>query len=227
MFVVNVQLPFQNRRLAQLMKLRLHTSICSPLVERDHLAVDHRFVQQGGGSRGRSPGRQSGAGSTTVRRRPCRFDRGGPRSRPRRLGRQAPRQRLRARRTLRSVAQDAAQQVRGVRDRRVHAGRANVRRDRDREPRGRSVGLRGTDPRRVHSGEPRVAHGKLRPIEVAKCPFANLPEARSGRWGEGLTAEKLKECVWVRPKLVAEVEFVQWTPDGHLRHARFVGMREG
>jgi len=58
-FVVNVQLPFQNRRLAQLMKLRLHTSICSPLVERDHLAVDHRFVQQGGGSRGRSPGRQS------------------------------------------------------------------------------------------------------------------------------------------------------------------------
>ena len=27
-------------------------------------------------------------------------------------------------------------------------------------------------------------------LEVAACPFANLPEARSGRWGEGLTAEK-------------------------------------
>jgi len=67
---------------------------------------------------------------------------------------------------------------------------------------------------------------RMRPLEIAECPFANLPEARSGRWGEGLTAEKMKECVWVRPELAAEVEFVEWTPEGHLRHARFVGMRE-
>jgi bifunctional non-homologous end joining protein LigD len=67
---------------------------------------------------------------------------------------------------------------------------------------------------------------KLRPLEVPACPFANLPEARSGRWGEGLTAEKMKECVWVRPELAAKVEFVEWTPEGHLRHARFVGMRD-
>jgi ATP-dependent DNA ligase len=46
---------------------------------------------------------------------------------------------------------------------------------------------------------------RLRPIEVAKCPFANLPEARSGRWDKGLTAEKMKECVWVRPEPVAEL----------------------
>jgi ATP-dependent DNA ligase len=67
---------------------------------------------------------------------------------------------------------------------------------------------------------------KLRPLETAACPFANLPEARSGRWGEGLTAEKMGECVWVRPELVAEVEFVEWTPDNHLRHARFVGLKD-
>ena len=67
---------------------------------------------------------------------------------------------------------------------------------------------------------------KLRPLEIAKCPFANLPEARSGRWGEGLTAEKMKECVWVSPELVAVVEFVEWTPDNHLRHARFVGLTD-
>ena len=35
---------------------------------------------------------------------------------------------------------------------------------------------------------------RLRPLEIAECPFANLPDARSGRWGEGLTAEKMKEC---------------------------------
>jgi ATP-dependent DNA ligase len=68
---------------------------------------------------------------------------------------------------------------------------------------------------------------KMRPLEIPECPFANLPEARSGRWGEGLTAEKMKECVWVRPKLVAEVEFVEWPRDGHLRHARFVGLTDG
>jgi hypothetical protein len=28
-------------------------------------------------------------------------------------------------------------------------------------------------------------------------PFANLPEARSGRWGEGLTAAKMKSCRWL------------------------------
>jgi ATP-dependent DNA ligase len=27
-----------------------------------------------------------------------------------------------------------------------------------------------------------------------KCPFANLPETKSGRWGAGLTAEKMKDC---------------------------------
>jgi hypothetical protein len=55
--------------------------------------------------------------------------------------------------------------------------------------------------------------GKLRPLEIAECPFANLPEARSGRWGEGLTAENMKAGVWVRPELVAEVEFVEWRPE--------------
>jgi len=67
---------------------------------------------------------------------------------------------------------------------------------------------------------------KLRPFEIPECPFANLPEARPGRWGEGLAADKMKECVWVRPELVAEVEFVEWTPDNHLRHARFVSLKD-
>ena len=73
----------------------------------------------------------------------------------------------------------------------------------------------------------REVFAAIQRLKTAQCPFANLPEARSGRWGEGLTAEKMKECVWVRPELVAEVEFVEWTPEGHLRHSRFVGMRVG
>jgi hypothetical protein len=67
---------------------------------------------------------------------------------------------------------------------------------------------------------------KLRPLEIDKCPFANLPESKSGRWGQGLTAEKMKECRWVKPVLVGQFEFLEWTGDNHLRHARFIALRE-
>jgi bifunctional non-homologous end joining protein LigD len=33
------------------------------------------------------------------------------------------------------------------------------------------------------------------------------------------------ECRWLRPVLVAQFEFVEWTPDDHLRHATFIGLR--
>jgi DNA ligase D-like protein (predicted ligase) len=67
---------------------------------------------------------------------------------------------------------------------------------------------------------------RFRGLELADCPFVNLPEARSGRWGQGLTAEKMQECRWLKPQLVGQFEYVEWTPDGHLRHSRFVGLRE-
>jgi bifunctional non-homologous end joining protein LigD len=65
---------------------------------------------------------------------------------------------------------------------------------------------------------------KMKPLEVEVCPFCNLPEQRLGRWGEGLTADKMKECRWVRPELTARFEFLEWTEDRHLRHSRFVGL---
>jgi DNA ligase D-like protein (predicted ligase) len=67
---------------------------------------------------------------------------------------------------------------------------------------------------------------RFRDLETAECPFVNLPEEKSGRWGQGLTAEKMKDCRWLRPRVVGQFEFVEWTPDGHLRHVRFMGLRE-
>jgi len=67
---------------------------------------------------------------------------------------------------------------------------------------------------------------KLHPLEIRDCPFVNLPELRSGRWGQGLTKAKMAECRWVQPVLVAQVEFLEWTADDHLRHTKFVGLRE-
>jgi bifunctional non-homologous end joining protein LigD len=37
---------------------------------------------------------------------------------------------------------------------------------------------------------------KMHNLEVETCPFANLPEKTPGRWGQGLTAAKMKECRW-------------------------------
>jgi hypothetical protein len=51
---------------------------------------------------------------------------------------------------------------------------------------------------------------KLRHLKTAKCPFVNLPELAQGRWGQGLTAEKRKECVWLKPEAVARIEFLEW-----------------
>jgi bifunctional non-homologous end joining protein LigD len=31
---------------------------------------------------------------------------------------------------------------------------------------------------------------------------------------------------WLKPVLVAQFDFVEWTPVGHLRHASFIALRE-
>ena len=66
---------------------------------------------------------------------------------------------------------------------------------------------------------------KIQAFEIETCPFANLPERTAGRWGQGLTATKMKECRWLKPELVGQFEFVEWTPENHLRHCKFVGLR--
>ena len=71
----------------------------------------------------------------------------------------------------------------------------------------------------------RELYSRLKPFIVEKCPFANLPESKSGRWGQGLTAAKMKECIWVKPELVANFEFLEWTDTNHVRHIKFVGLR--
>jgi bifunctional non-homologous end joining protein LigD len=71
----------------------------------------------------------------------------------------------------------------------------------------------------------REVYGLLEPLHTDRCPFVNLPEARTSRWGGGVTAEQMHEMQWVEPKLVAQVRFVEWTGDSHLRHAAFLGIR--
>lgn len=63
---------------------------------------------------------------------------------------------------------------------------------------------------------------------VAEDLFRRLDRMRipDSPFGEKLTADEARLARFVRPELVAEVEFRAWTADGHLRHASFRGLRE-
>jgi DNA ligase D-like protein (predicted ligase) len=66
----------------------------------------------------------------------------------------------------------------------------------------------------------------LVPLHAASCPFADLPTLLPGRWGGGITSDEMRDFSWVRPELVVQARFVEWTDDGHLRHAAFVAVRD-
>jgi bifunctional non-homologous end joining protein LigD len=58
---------------------------------------------------------------------------------------------------------------------------------------------------------------KLEPLRRDTSPFPVVPKMPKVKKGD---------VVWVEPKLVAEVEFAQWTHDGHLRAPSFQGLRD-
>jgi DNA ligase D-like protein (predicted ligase) len=72
----------------------------------------------------------------------------------------------------------------------------------------------------------REVFAKIKDFATTKCPFANLPEKQAGRWGQGLTADKMKDCIWLRPEAVARIDFLEWTGADHLRHTKFVALRD-
>ena len=53
---------------------------------------------------------------------------------------------------------------------------------------------------------------KLKPLVVDTCPFAERPKPDKG-------------MTWVKPELVCQVKFANWTPDRHLRAPVFLGLR--
>jgi bifunctional non-homologous end joining protein LigD len=65
----------------------------------------------------------------------------------------------------------------------------------------------------------------IRPLAAPTCPFVDLPNSKTSHWGGGVTEEQMKEMTWLEPRTVAQVRFVEWTADGHLRHAAFLGLR--
>ena len=47
-----------------------------------------------------------------------------------------------------------------------------------------------------------------------------------GRSGEEFTDEDMQHCGWLKPHLVESIEFLEWTAEKRLRHAKFVALRD-
>jgi bifunctional non-homologous end joining protein LigD len=80
-----------------------------------------------------------------------------------------------------------------------------------------SVGSVGTG---WNAQEARELKTKLAKLEADKPPFAESP-GKPGRWSKRRPGSER----WVQAKLVAEVEFAEWTPDNQIRHASYVALR--
>jgi bifunctional non-homologous end joining protein LigD len=63
----------------------------------------------------------------------------------------------------------------------------------------------------------------IKGTEIEKCPFVNLPEKKGAH---RMDREKMKTVQWIRPRIVAEIVFNERTHAGHLRHSKFLRLRE-
>lgn len=61
----------------------------------------------------------------------------------------------------------------------------------------------------------RELHARLAPLSQASSPFA-----------DALTGAPFRGARWVKPVLVAEISFAEFTKDGRMRHPSFQGMRD-
>jgi bifunctional non-homologous end joining protein LigD len=61
----------------------------------------------------------------------------------------------------------------------------------------------------------RSLHERLQALEIKSPAFSNPPRGYEA-----------KGAHWIKPELVAEIEFTEWTNDGTLRHPSFQGLRE-
>src|ERR1700730_63991 len=63
-------------------------------------------------------------------------------------------------------------------------------------------------------------------LHSKNCPFANLPETKQGRWGEGLTTANMEKCICLKRELGAAIEYAEWSPASHLRHSKSIALRD-
>jgi bifunctional non-homologous end joining protein LigD len=64
---------------------------------------------------------------------------------------------------------------------------------------------------------------RFKTLRQDECPFDDL---KVGRFDGALSRAEMSRCSWVKPRLVCEIRFTEWTQGGHLRHPVFLGLRD-
>ena len=116
------------------------------------------------------------------------------------------------------LAQGEVQPAPGDGDRRLHRSAGHpqgLRRAAPRRLRERwHAPLLGQSRHRIRRGDACDVHKQLKALETKEPAFRNPPRGYEA-----------KGAHWIRPELVAEIEFTEWTNDGTLRHPSFQGLR--
>src|SRR5207244_3870334 len=81
--------------------------------------------------------------------------------------------------------------------------------------------LCGSHAQRLHAGDARAVVLENAGAGSPDLSLRQSARGESGRWGQGLTAAKMKDCRWLKPVLVGQFEFLEWTGENHLRHTNF------
>ena len=129
---------------------------------------------------------------------------------------------VQARTSLDGLAQAQAAPDAGGRDRRVHA-RAGATHGRVRRARRREYttqvccGGPETSGRASRTARSTRLLGLLAPLRRSDSPFAEVPK---------MPRVRRSDITWVEPKLVAEVEFAEWTHEGRLRSPTYLRVQE-
>jgi bifunctional non-homologous end joining protein LigD len=72
----------------------------------------------------------------------------------------------------------------------------------------------------------RSLYSDLEKIRIEQCPFSNVPAVGRSRWDQGLTLAEMRRCHGVKPVMVCQVKFTEWTRDDRLPQPVFLGLRE-
>jgi hypothetical protein len=112
----------------------------------------------------------------------------------------APRQFIQARRSVRSLGEGTRKSRSGTDDQWIRSGSTSF----DSILVGYYAGSDLMYAGRIRNGFPpasrRTVFSNFEGLSISKCPFRNLPESGKSRWGEGLTAEDMKRCRWLKPQ---------------------------
>src|SRR5581483_7429607 len=78
-------------------------------------------------------------------------------------------------------------------------------------------------PPRKRSSTRQKAFNAVKGKQIETCPFANLPEKKGA---QRMDREKMATVRWLRPRIVPEIAFNERTQAGHLRHSKFLRLRD-